>query len=156
MRRIIHPTCSDIMEAIMVYHAEEEIAPSLIKQLLFLADWRHIQQTGQLLSGLRWSMEAYGPYAKEMYEVIMADPKWDMTLVESPYGIPKRVIRLRSGHSDDSLPITGRVVIEGLMMETRDLSYMEVYNLVCDTLPVKESQRGHPMDLHRFVMNKEV
>jgi len=121
-------------------------------KLVYLADWKSSVDRGCQITEVEWLYNHYGPYVKEIVDIIDSNPDFVRRNYINQFGNPAEKIDLRDGVSqiellNIDLNDQERNIIEFVSSITKDMSYTEFLRLVYSTYPIIKGEKFQYLDL---------
>lgn len=132
------------------YPRKSELSNARLTKLVYLADWRSVQDNGTQISEIGWFFDQFGPWVPDVIDAARADSRFEVILGANAYGSPRRTVQLQRDAVDsvDAL-VDGRTreILDLVMAETSGMYFNRFIDYVYQTLPVRETPKGSPLPL---------
>jgi len=130
---------------IATYPYAEDLFPSTVIRLVYWADWTAACRLGTTLTRSPWILEGYGPQNAAVWTAMHHDRRIQVT--PRP-GRETRIVQWRGpAPVRPRLPRETRQILDAVIQETQDLSFIGLVALVAQTAPVATQVQGAILDL---------
>lgn len=119
-----------------------------LTKLVYLADWKHVLETGEQISEIDWYFNHYGPFVWDVQEAAVA--RRDLFKIEEGFtagGNTRTYFSLRVSSVIVELTPSEHRALDDVLATTRDLNWASFIQLVYSTYPVATSDRHTHLDL---------
>jgi len=65
------------------YPHKDELSKARLNKMIYLADWKSAIDKGNLITDINWLFNHYGPYVKEIENLIANDDRFDMDMIRA-------------------------------------------------------------------------
>lgn len=147
---------STILRDMLVYFCKKyphkyHLSKARITKMVYLADWKYAidhTDSDEVLSGLQWVFNHYGPYVEDVYNCAKGDEStFTVKQAENFYGHPKEMIEVSVRTKEPILPEDIRKTLDHIIKITEDLSWNDFIRLVYSTHPIVSQERYAPLDI---------
>ncbi|WP_180215445.1 Panacea domain-containing protein [Neorhizobium sp. AL 9.2.2] len=126
----------------------DELSNARLTKMVYLADWRHVLETGKQITNIDWYFDNYGPYVNDISTTAASNS--NIFAVENTlnmYGQNKKKFALR--RADYVPPISGseRDALDHIIDVTQKLYWNDFIKLVYSTHPIASSERYSHLNL---------
>jgi hypothetical protein len=132
------------------YPHKSELSNARLTKLVYLADWKSVQDSGRQITDIDWVFNNYGPWVPDVVEAAEADRRFETHRDVNAYGSPRLTVTVDSdvAANADSL-VDGRTanVLDLVMAETQGMYFNPFIRYVYSTLPVRVTPKGYPLPL---------
>lgn len=147
---------SKLLEVVfhICFHARNlgiSLPKARLVKLVYLADWKSAIETGHQITEIKWFYNHYGPYVKEVIDLIDNNPNFVSRNYINNFGKRAEKIDLRDQISYDFsssiLSEQDRQIIDYISDITKNMGYSEFLRLVYSTYPIIKSEKYNFLDL---------
>jgi len=132
---------------------KQDLSKARINKLVYLADWKSALERSKQITPIKWYYNYYGPYVKDIEEVLDTDNRFKLKDTVTFYGNKKTLISLAKDQNFKELTKDEQKIINFIIDATKDLKWNEFINLIYSTYPVKTSEKHSYMNLIEFAKN---
>jgi hypothetical protein len=127
---------------------KDDASNARVTKIVYLSDWHQALHYNKKFSGIDWYFDNYGPYVKEIKDVVKANSEI-FTYIEAtnPFGQPKSKLGIKDRKIDISLTKEEMKSIDHILNITEDLDWNGFIKLVYSTYPIRTSQRYSGLNL---------
>lgn len=146
----------DIVLYICFYASQMRITLSKARlvKIVYLVDWKAAVEYGHQMTDVEWYFNHYGPYVKEIIDMIDASPLFLKRHYLNQFGNPAEEILLNSESDINKLKAAlseeNCKIIDYVLSITKDMGYMEFLRLIYSTYPIIKSNKFDKMDLGKL------
>lgn len=140
----------DIIRYILsCYPYNFELNKTRLTKLVYLVDWEMAKKYNKSCSGIKWYFDNYGPYVQDVMNTAMSDEQIKINEEISHYGGIKYIFQLveENSHKFKYLSKEELEVINGVIDETKDMTFNNFINYVYNTPPVIKTPKYQSLDL---------
>ena len=143
----------DVIRYILLKYPDKcDLNKTRLTKLVYLIDWEMVKKHNELVSGIKWYFDNYGPYVPDVMKEASSDDTIEINEGVSTYGGPKYTFQLVKSESNEfrNLSDQEREVIDNVIVTTKDMSFNDFINYVYSTPPVSETPKYQILDLKKF------
>jgi hypothetical protein len=128
------------------YPHKSELSKTRLTKLVYLADWQAANDLGRQLTNIDWYFHNFGPYVDDVMNVVMSDPRFEVSKTTNFYGDMKLQIAVQS---DDHAKLGEAevAVLNKVIEETSPMYWNSFIKHVYQTKPILDSDRYSSLDL---------
>lgn len=126
----------------------DELSNARLTKMVYLADWRHVLETGQQITDISWYFDNYGPFVRDIEITAAFNP--DMFQIEATrnmYGQSKKKFSLVNKDYQPNLKGSEKEALDHIIGVTQRLYWNDFIKLVYSTHPIASSERYSHLDL---------
>lgn len=146
----INEKLRDILRYILIqYPYPIDLNKTRLTKLVYLIDWEMAQRQKEVISGINWYFDNYGPYVQDVMKEAVSDEHIKVNEGLSIYGGPKYTFQIKDLNLQDvkNLNRQEREIIDDVIKSTQDLSFNNFINYIYNTLPVLKTPQYEFLDL---------
>lgn len=129
------------------YPYPSDLSKARLTKLLYLADWRMAIQSGRQITDVQWYYNHYGPYVREVEDMIRASDEFELSPGVTPFGNSKETVQLLGVMDWPDLTPDQIAAIDHVIDQTKNLNFTGFLNLVYSTYPVRKTIKYSYLDL---------
>jgi len=130
------------------YPHKQELSKARVTKLVYLSDWKSVQNGNEQLTDIEWYFHNYGPYVDDVIEHVSEDPRFKIVSTNNMYGDYKTLLILKDGAKyKKGLSSNETKIIDDVIEETRDLYWDSFIQHVYSTYPIKATDRHSKLNL---------
>lgn len=141
----------DVMAYLIKNYPErmsDELSNARLTKMVYLADWRHVLETGKQITPIKWYFDNYGPFVRDVEHTALLNE--DVIAVEKTtnmYGQSKKKFALKDPGYSPTLREDEIQSLDHIINVTSKLYWKDFINLVYSTHPIASSERYSYLDL---------
>ena len=130
------------------YPHKSELSKTRVTKLVYLADWQAANDLGRQLTDIDWYFHNYGPNVDDVMDVVMSDPRFEVSKTTNFYGDMKLQVALtEDGPLNLKLSEKERAVLDTVIEKTSPMYWNSFIKHVYRTKPIADSDRYSALDL---------
>jgi len=143
------PSISDVTAYLCAHYPHKsELSKTRLTKLVYLADWQAANDLGRQLTDIDWYFHNFGPYVDDVMDIVMTDPRFEVSKTTNFYGDMKLQVALAAeGNLKLRLAADEVAVLEKVIEKTSPMYWNSFIKHVYATKPIAESDRYSPLDL---------
>lgn len=124
------------------YPHKSELSNARLTKMIYLSDWKCAIESGKQLTDIEWFFDNYGPYVTDVQaEIAEHEDLFSSNFTRNMYGESKTIFSMKNVEYNPVLSDSERVVVEHVIVKTRELYWDDFIKLVYSTHPVSSSSR---------------
>jgi len=126
----------------------DELSNARLTKMVYLADWRHVLETGNQITAIDWYFDNFGPFVRDIETT--ASVNTDLFKIEATrnmYGQYKKKFSMVRSEYDPVLAQSERDALDHIISITQKLYWNDFIRLVYSTHPIASSERYSHLDL---------
>lgn len=132
------------------YPHRHELSDARVTKMVYLSDWKHVLETGEQATPIRWYFHNYGPYVRDVLDTARDHPHLFRIAYETnAYGDMKKVLDIQDPSYQPRLTESERQAIDHVIEVTKPLTWDPFIGLVYSTHPIVSSERYSFLDLKK-------
>ncbi|WP_144765949.1 Panacea domain-containing protein [Curtobacterium sp. 9128] len=127
------------------YPHKSELSNARLTKLVYLADWRSVQDSGRQITDIDWVFNHYGPWVPDVVNVADHDSRFGVETGVNAYGSPRKTIVLKPEAARDAanrVDVRTATILDLVIAETRGMYFNPFIRYVYATLPVRITAKG--------------
>lgn len=141
----------DVMAYLIQKYPErmsDELSNARLTKMVYLADWRHVLETGRQITDIRWYFDNYGPFVKDVQETATVNSDiFKVEATQNMYGQYKKKFALVDRRFEPRLKDSEKAALDHIISVTQRLYWNDFIKLVYSTHPIASSERYTYLDL---------
>lgn len=131
------------------YPYPDDLTRLRVAKLIYLIDWKAVQETGHQLTNITWSLNQYGPTTETIAEAVNIDPELTFSETVSNFGTKKYMLNATPNHKlrPYNLSPEDSYLIDTVINETKNLFWNDFMDHVYETPPVVQAKSYGVLDL---------
>ena len=135
------------------YPHKSELSNARLTKLVYLADWKSVQDSGQQITDIDWVFNNYGPWVPDVIDAATADGRFGIRRDLNAYGSPRLTVAVApevAAEADSLVDRRTANVLDLVMAETQGMYFNPFIRYVYSTLPVRVTPKGQPLPLREL------
>jgi hypothetical protein len=132
------------------YPHKSELSNARLTKLVYLADWKSVQDSGSQVTSIEWVFNNYGPWVPDVIDAAGKDNRFKITTGINAYGSPRTTVTLKPEFAtavDSAIDARTSKVLDLVIAETEGMYFNPFIRYVYDTFPVRTTPKGAPLPL---------
>ena len=129
------------------YPHPDELSKARLNKIIYLIDWKSAIDKEEQITDINWYFNHYGPYVKEIEELILDDNRFFLQPTITIYGNEKTIITLVDDTGFNSPTVDEKTIIDFVIEKTRRFYWKRFIELVYSTYPIISQEKGSNLDL---------
>lgn len=129
------------------YPHKDELSKARLNKIIYLVDWKSSIDRDTKITNIDWLFNHYGPYVREIENLITDDDRFSILSTRNIYGNEKNLITLKEDKNFQEPNDTEKETIDFVIDKTRKFNWKKFIELVYSTYPIISQERGTTLDL---------
>lgn len=125
---------------------EHTMPVTRLMRLAYLADWKSAIDLRRTLTETKWEFGAWGPWSKEVHDILHEAQAFEIESTETVYGEPKEIVKIAEQHQALNLQPEETSVLD-FVIDSANRPFSELTRLVYSTFPLMVQEKGEVLDL---------
>ena len=129
------------------YPHKDELSKARLNKIIYLVDWKSAIDRDKKITNIDWIFNHYGPYVREIENLISDDERFHIISTKNIYGNEKNLITLKEDIDFQEPDEEDKEIIDFVIDKTKKFNWKKFIELVYSTYPIISQERGTELDL---------